>query len=390
MRLRNRRGATMILIGLSIIAMVGLSAFAIDFSRMYLFRAQVHSSADAAALAGAIRLGQRQFTGAADTAVNFGQLNLVDNTTPTIATTNIEPGTWNYSTRTFSPQASALWSDTLNNAVRATSTYNASYGFGRFFGMTTRARTAVSVAAVGTVGSTDCVRPWAIPYQVMLDELFGAGVQSANTYQLTASDVARLSALTLADTFFLKVGDPSATVTNGNFYGVKLPPVIYANGTLGNPWNGANSYGTAIGETCAQLAADMAARGAPPTVGIGDWLQPENGNMPVKTGDGVATLCTANGGITPSNGGGNRSFRCNTPTLIKAAIWATSGNAPPPATGCGGKCFQIKYLGVFYVTGYEKGGGGAPDGVIGYFNGMISSGTFAGMAGPVKNFALVQ
>jgi len=209
----------------------------------------------------------------------------------------------------------------------------------------------------------------------MLDALYPpAGTKDATTYELTAADVAALSNMTIANNIPLKVGDPSATITNGNFYGVQLPPILYADGTLGSPWTGgANQYGQAIGESCAQLAADMAP--SSPYVGVGDWLRAENGNMPQKTKSGVQALCGLNGSNTT----------CATPVQITAALWDNVGNAPG-TSGCGGKCFHIKYMGVFFVTGYDD----TNNAVTGFFKTMSSAGGFVAKPGPILRMALVQ
>lgn len=296
------------------------------------------------------------------------------------------------STRPFTPAAGGSWTASTNNAVQATSRYAANYRFGQLFGFSTRMRTATSIAAVGSVGSTDCIRPWAVPYQTMLDILYPpANTVSAATYNLTSADVVRLAAMTTANNFFLKIGSASSGVVSGNFYGVRLPPILYANGTVGNPWSGGNNYSNALGYTCAQLASAMAGQSTNPNIGIGDWLQAENGNMAGPTGQGVAALCqtAGNGGTTPANASGNATFTCNVPVSIKMTMWATSGNAPG-VSGCGGACFLVKYIGVFAVTGYTKGTGSNPDGVTGYFSALVTSGQFSGTPGPVKRIALVQ
>lgn len=394
LRLKNRRGATMILFVVALLGFLGIMAYAIDFGRMYLFRTQVHTRADAAALAGVqarfVSIDPLVNAAAADTAVSVGRLNLVENRNPSMTTADIVPGVWTFPNGPFTPAAGGSWTASGINAVQATARDTAGYVFGPIFSVATRVRSAISVAAVGSVGSTDCVRPWAIPYQVMLDVLYGTGVQNAGTYNLTAGDVATLSAMTIANNMFLKIGDPSATVTNGSFYGVRLPPILYANGTLGNPWNGANDYGNAIGYTCAQLNQAMIAQGGSPNIGVGDWLQSEQGNMVNKTRSGVLSLCNNFGGGTiPGNPGGSNSFACVTPASVKIAMWASYGDAPG-TTGCGGKCFLVKYLGVFAVTGYTKATGGNPDGVTGYFSSLLSSGSFSGAPGPIKKIALVQ
>lgn len=380
--LRNRRGATMILVGVSLLALVGFMALAVEMGRMYLFRAQVHVASDAAALAGAERMLHEQLVGAADTAVAYGRLNLVERTVPTITTADIEPGAWNFATSTFTPAVNGNWSASTNNAVRATARYTASYRFGRIFGLTTRLRSATSVAAVGSVSGTSCVRPIAVPYQRLLDARYGDGVKDAMTYALTADDVNWFG--DNHPLILLKSGDATSNVISGNFYGIRMPPLLYADGTAGNPWSGANDFSNALGANCATLAAQIASAGGRPTIGINDWMLAENGNMVNKTGDGVAELCKANGGITPPNGGGNRSFTCNAPTRIIISMWSEHGDAPG-TSGCGGKCFKVKYVGVFYLTEYIKG-----DGVRGYFSDLASQGKFSPIPSLIKKIALVQ
>lgn len=388
LHLKIRRGATMVIVGVALVALVGIMAFSLDFGRMYLFRAQVHVSADAATLAGAERLAKQAYLTAASTAVTYGQANLVENAVPTISTGDIVPGVWNFTTSTFVDASGGSWTATGNNAVKATSRYTANYSFGRIFGFTTRLRSATSIAAVGSVGGTECVRPWAVPYQMMLDALYPpAGTKNALTYNLTSQDVTTLSALTIANNMYLKIGNATSGIVPGNFFGVRLPPHEYADGTQGNPWPGGNTYRNAVGWTCAQLSAAVAGRTTRPYVGVGDWLAPENGDMEGPTGQGLATLCQTpgNGGTTPPNASGNASFRCNTPVPIKIAIWSVYGNAPKYPSGCGGKCFQVKYLGVFAVREFDT-----TNGVRGYFSSLVSAGQFTGAPGPIKKIALVR
>lgn len=389
-QLRNRRGATIILIGVAMVMMIGLMAFAVDFGRMYAFRAQVHTASDAAALAGARVLDTLNHSGTgADiqtVAIAAGQRNQVNQATPSIPSSAIEPYIWNFGTNTGAPAAN--WTTAGVNAVRATATHSAPYIFGPFFGIASRVRSTTSVAAVGSVGATDCVRPWAVPYQVMLDILYPpAGTRNALTYNLTAQDVATLSAMTYTSNFLLKIGNATSGVVSGNFYAVRLPPHEYFDGTQGNPWSGGSTYRDALGYTCAQLATAIAGQTTRPFISVGDWLEPENGNMTGPTGSGVADLCqlAGNGGTTPPGANGNQSFTCNQPVSVKMALWANVGNAPNYPSGCGGKCFQVKYLGVFAITGYDKN-----NGVYGYFSSLLSSGQFMGVPGPVKRLALVQ
>lgn len=377
---RARRGSILILVAILTGVLLGVAAFAVDFGRMYLDRAQVHVSADAAALAGADRLVHLAPTRAVDSAVAYGVLNLVENRAPTVSSADIVPGRWDFDTRTFTTTGS--WTSTNTNAVRATSRFTAEYLFGRVFGFSSRLRSATSIAAVGSVSGSSCVRPLAVPYQLLLDARYGAGVKNALTYVLTEDDVSWFSAHHVP--ILLKSGNSNNNIISGNFYGARMPPVVYADGTAGNPWSGASNFEQALGSDCASLAQQIANAHGRPYISVGDWLQPENGNMVTSAGDGLASLCSANGGTVPANAKGNKSFTCVNPTEVRIAMWSEYGS-PPGGQGCGGKCFKVMGIGVFYVTGFEKG-----NGAYGYFSSIVASGPFSPHPGLLRKTALVQ
>jgi hypothetical protein len=348
------------MVSLLLVILVGVTAIAIDFGRMYLFRTQLHTSSDAAAMAGALRVLAGDATGAVDTSVAYGTSHQVDQSWAAMTHADVVPGTWDWQTSTFTPAPGLSWTSSAVNAVQATARYNAPFTFGRIFGYASRARQATSIAAVGSVGATDCVRPFAIPYAVLLEVLY-PGAAPPVTYDLTVADVARLRTLTIANEILLKVGDSGQSPVPGNFYAVRLPPVQYANGESGDPWHGANSYRNAIGASCDQL---------PYVVGVGDWLQAEQGNMVGPTRDGVATLCGVAGG---------QSFRCSPPVAVKIAIWDVASRSIAPHYS-----FRVKYVGAFFVTGFSK------DGVTGYFQSIASTGSFTPEPGPLSKVALVR
>ena len=49
--------------------------------------------------------------------------------------------------------------------------FTGTYNFGRFFGFNTRVLYDTAVAIRGSVNTSTCIRPWAIPYQALLDVL---------------------------------------------------------------------------------------------------------------------------------------------------------------------------------------------------------------------------
>lgn len=379
---RERRGVTMLVVGLSIVILVGLTAFVLDFGRMYLYRAEVHTSSDAAALAGADQVSKKRNAFAADTAVAYGQLNRVARTTPTIGTGSITPGTWNFGTSTFTPAAN--WTSPGVNAVSATSRYTASYQFGRIFGFTTRVRSATSVAAIGYIGASECVRPLAMPYRVMLDALYPPAGTKPITYALTAADVEALRNMTTANNLIMQGGNTN-TIVNGSYYAVRLPPAEYADGAVGNPWSGGSTYSDALGWSCETLTQALVNQGGRRIVGAGDWLLGEQGNMTGPTSTGTETLCDSFGGGTlPPNPGNNQNFTCIQPVPVKVAIWATSGNAPNYGS-CGGKCFLVQYIGNFAITGFRKN-----EGVTGYFVSLQATGQVTATPSPLTKVVLVQ
>ena len=161
-RQTKRRGFSIILVVLLLVAFVGITAVAIDFPRMYLIRTQLHTAADAAAHAAAQRLIVGDWRFAGDTAIAYGATS-VEQKPITMAAGDVVPGTWNGSTFT-----AGTWSDTTN-AVQTTARYTAAYVFGRFYGRTTSAPTATSIAAVGSAtgpgapGGRDLYRAWLEP-----------------------------------------------------------------------------------------------------------------------------------------------------------------------------------------------------------------------------------
>jgi hypothetical protein len=347
--------------------------FAVDMSRMYLYRTELQSTADAAALAGVLSLANNQGAASANDAIDYNRRNKVGDSTNTLVAGDIYPGNWSlggvWSDRT--------WTDLDANAVKVTTRYPGSFTFGRLAGLTTKNLTATAIAVHGSVGKDKCVRPWAVPYFLLLKALYPTSTPDPTTYKLSDADVDRLAAMTIADNVALKVGDAGSTVLSGNFYGVEMPPQEYANGTAGNPWSGGNNYQDAISSSCDALETAMRARGGNPFVGVGDWLAPENGNMKTPTKKAVQDLCGIPNSVTT----------CPNPVRVIIALWDQSGNAPHFSSGCGGKCFHVNYMGVFYVTGYDD----ASDSVTGYFQSMSDpGGGFIASPGPVGKNALVR
>jgi Flp pilus assembly protein TadG len=352
-RLHSRKGATLVLVAILMTALIGFTGIGIDASRLYLMRAQLQTTADAAAIAAIVEVNVKRPTNATAVAISYAPKNLVERQTPSITAGGVEPGKWNYATNTFTPLAS--WTDPSLGAVRVTATYPGAYTFARVFGVTTKTVSARAVGAVGYVSTSSCLRPWAVSYQTMLNALYPPAGTKNPTYNLTPQDVQTLTANSSPITLLQGTADP---LTPGNIVQV----------VVNNPWNGNNSYKDAI-NGCSNLE-----------IGPGTWLDGDAGVGGGQTANALQSFCNANGGTS----GTGQNFTCLGAPKVKLAMWDQSNGSP----GNNLKV-RVKYVGVFAVTGF-KGGAGS-DQVKGYFSSMATTGSFSATPSPTTgSIALVQ
>jgi len=354
MRMRVRRGATLVLVAALLTVIVGMAGVAIDMSRLYVMRAQLQTTADASAVAGIVEVKDKRPLNAVTAAQSYVPFNTVERQ---LATANpIEGGTWDFATNTFVPLAS--WTDPALNAVRVTANYQATYTLASIFGSAGRQVQARAVAALGFVGTTDCLRPWAVSYQTILDALYPPAGSKDPSYNLTAQDIQTLTAMSYpADSVTLLQGT-SNPLTPGNISQV----------VVNNPWNGNNSYTNAI-NGCSNLP-----------IGPGTWLDGDPGVGAGQTANALRQFCQSNGGIQ----GGGQNFTCTGQPKIKLAMWDQANGAPGSNL-----MLRVKYVGVFALVGFK--GGAGPDQIAGYFTSMASTGSFSVNPTPVTgSIALVQ
>jgi len=107
----DRRGAVYIWVAFGMLGMIGFAGLAVDMSYFYAVRNQMQTSADSAALAGAIRMSN-----VADMkmeAKKYAQMNIVDDD-QILADGDIQRGTWDFASKTFTVGGANA------NAVRVT------------------------------------------------------------------------------------------------------------------------------------------------------------------------------------------------------------------------------------------------------------------------------
>jgi hypothetical protein len=254
---------------------------------------------------------------------------------------DVDLGQWNAQTQTFNAGAANPC------AVRATARHPTTYTLARVFGVTTNTVQTVSVAALGYASESDCLRPWAVSYQDMLNKLYPPAGSKPPSYDLTAADIGRLQAMSYPANAISLLLDNNNPLTPGNVAKV----------VVNNPWNGTNSYKAAInGSGCSNM-----------DIGPGTWLDAQTGVGGGNTKTALKDFCNANGGTTTQG----QNFTCNGQPKVKLAMWDASTGAPGSNLQ-----LRVKYVGVFAIVKFTQATGpSGSDAVSGYFSSMADPGT---------------
>ena len=119
---KDEEGAILIIVALSFTALLGFGALALDSGYQVLLRTELQNVADAAAHGGALGLDltEEGLSNALGAATEVAGLNRVGNQPYVLESDEFEIGTWDFSGRTFTPNASDPESV---NAVRVTPSY---------------------------------------------------------------------------------------------------------------------------------------------------------------------------------------------------------------------------------------------------------------------------
>jgi hypothetical protein len=285
-RLRNRRGAVLVMAAASMAAILGAVALAVDVGLLYTARGEAQKAADAAALAGAGSFIQTPGDGqaAADLAENVGEINTVRNDSVQIV------------------QSADVSVDVPNEQVTVIVRRIASRGngiptfFARIFGLSSVDVEATATAEAIVTGTVSCLRPFAPP-----DAFFdanGNGTYDGGDYYDTAttgygSDYrdgqASNNGIDPPGTSYvrdwgrpivLKEATPQQTWTPSQYFPITLPE------PGGGFTSGANDYRNAIAN-CHQAK-----------VSIGDWIPTEPGRMWGPTVQGTQALIAQDQGAS--------------------------------------------------------------------------------------------
>ena len=369
-RQEKRRGATIVLVAVCMVMLIGMVGVGVDFARMYAFKTQLKTVTDASAMAGAIEMQKGNIDG--DQPQQFALLqapmNYVEGgNLATVLPAGVEGVEWDFNARkVIEPGYGDDYDNPKVNAIRVAGTYTANFTFARVFGLPTATLFDTTVAALGSLGSSKCMKPWAVPYENILWTL-GKPDPRDTSYVLTNDDIADLRdnqkkiAFKVTSQTDTLVKDEFGNTIPGNYFPVRYPAYRDPNGNpypdLGKPDPGGAEYERKIKESCVSGG-----------ISVGDYLQVEQGVKIGPTEHGVQELC----GV-----GKGKTFACD--VEIELPIWAGEYKLGGP------KNVRVKYIGAFHLTNYDDGL------VTGYLTSMstTSGGGFVGAVGPVRKGAIV-
>jgi Flp pilus assembly protein TadG len=297
-RLGDDRGAILVHVALSLLALMAFSAFTIDYGVLWASRRQAQNSADAAALAGAgtfIATPDMTDTGLPkQTALAVSQTNLVWGESPSVdVTTDI---TFPLCPDDNSPNCMRV--DVYRTQARGSAL---PAFFGQLFGSAQQDIRATATAKIVSANASKCLKPWAV--RDKWDENNpGPSWEQDSTYDPTGGAPDEYvpqdgtdpgTGFTVADDygveFLLKTGNPHTAVHPSWFQ-----PLDLSGGGSSCSGSGGEAYRCAIAG-CVGVEW-----------GIGDDVPKENGNMVGPTTQGTQDLLdldpsadwdpTANGG----------------------------------------------------------------------------------------------
>jgi len=326
---RNQRGATLIMVAISMVVIFGFAVLAIDVSMMLLARTQLKNAADSAALAGASALVDGDAAAATEQAIKFAGLNVA--VQETLSPVIITPEDITF------PVENTIQVRTHRTRIGETDE-RVSLFFLRVINSASDNKdsvTATSRASVSQVCATDCVKPWAPSDR--WDDTDSDGVYDTNEFYDPWLTGYRYPD-DIGTQVTLKLRNSSKFPIAGWYYVIDYPPI-----NKGTPLTGANWYREWIGGC------------EPYIIEVGDNVQIEPGNMVGPTNQGLDSLISLDPSAEWDAGTGkviNSSFAVS-PRIIRACLFDPTIGLKD--FGAGRKYMTIVKIMVLFIEGHSGG-----------------------------------
>jgi len=335
--IQNQRGASIIMVAVSIFVIFAFAVLAIDMSLIQLAKNQLQNAADAAALSAAIVYGisNHDQVAATNEAIRIAGLNRAIQTTQqavTITGADVSfPAAIRVRVQTHRTEAT-------NNPVqlyfmRVLTASHDNLGNMR----------ASATAALTPIGATNCIKPWVFPDR--WDDLDGDSLWDPGepydpntTGYRVPEDVGTL--------IILKFNEGGSTPKTGWYQPIKFGPV-----NRGGPnCNGADCYRTYISEC------------EPYMVAIGDTMEFEMGNMVGPTRQGWSDLIALDPDayFNTTTGTIENSAYAVSPRLIKVALFDPTVGVITSSSGGAEKYTVITKLAYLFIEEPPGGGNEVP------------------------------
>ena len=328
---RERRGATIVFVAVLAVAVVGMAAFAVDASRMYVGVNELQTVSDAAALRGALRLQRVPGVDPSDSIIAFAVKNPALSGTVTLAATDIKPAIW---TEVVGGQGSldttsATW--TTANAVQVSARRTAGLLFGKVLRSVAPIPARRSSAWIANLTGSTCIKPWGLPMAWVLPMV---GASPSPIRALTQAEVQTLRGLTTLERTVIIAppysgnGQIPPATPNGNWAALRI------NG------NGMSDYQRALADaTCSNNSL---------TVGPREKDKPGN-NLDKKTTDSIQVS------VCRFQNNNDTCFDIPTGTVAGVSVIVAFMSTP---VSSGTEWVQIPMLGEFVVQCYRRESGG--------------------------------
>ncbi len=278
----DEKGATIVLVAVMMLSLLGLMAVAVEASRLFASKSQMQTAADAAALSAAVAVIRGDTLAAPDSAVAYALANQADAAAMS-EDSAVLFGVWDPASRAFAPQATPSGA----NAIRVRTGQTRANLIAWVFGAPSLKVQALSIAMFGgTVTSTICNKPMAVGTAAIDTNEDGVITQGELDQALAQAEIV------------LKPAQSPEPATSF-YYAVVLPPFYDASEGTYLALDDSVMTGDALRTNIATCNPDL--------VGAGDSLLTKPGNtfgpvlqgLTALCGEIVAETCNPSGAFSP-------------------------------------------------------------------------------------------
>jgi Flp pilus assembly protein TadG len=248
---RHRRGATLVLVVLCMTALLGLSALAIDFARLYTGLNEMQTAADAAALNGALLIQKSPKSNTIEADVTTFAKSYNRALGGPVDTVTVTP--YHFETTVNKRKATAWGAADLNAVQVSVQRTSGLLMLARLLNVVFPAPTRTATSWVANFTGNSCVRPWAIEIGRLINRANNStGVPPKRA--ISPDEIAKLRALGRAVFVLAPPGSSTATSFYGTNYAGQWSAIKPSNGNYQSAVSSCSSADAIVAGTTWQSA----------------------------------------------------------------------------------------------------------------------------------------